>query len=330
VDLNTVQGWEQGRRPLTSVKTEDVMRLRRKLTRLGMRPGLFDVLAEAFEADLVIADAVEAGTRIGDVDGHPLATVVHRRALTNLITWPFTGVRPTQFEETVDGHPSRRGPAPARPDLGAADRVRFFDHLLTVVDACRGDGHVLLRRQAAYLLGFDRRESSSEWLLGEQRRLLATALRVDHIPCWAAVRSSAIALARKGNTDALRRFVEIGLAADVQEMANLHYWAYWLGEISEAQADDRFMVHADRGRWSGTRMAEHLLARLHPGSVHADLNIHALWTLLMARPAVLGHRPELRRAARRRIEEIESDPDLGLRARRELASVEYAIRLADR
>jgi hypothetical protein len=301
-----------------------------KLTRLGMQPSLFDLLTEAFEADLVIADAVEAGTLVGDADDHPLAAVVHRRDLTNLITWPFTGVQPTQFGDLLKGRAGRRGPSPANPNLPKADQARFFDHLLTVVDAYRSDEHALLRRQAIYLLGFDQRESSSKWLLNEQHRSLKTARNVDHIPSWVAVRSSAIALARNGNKDPLRRFVETGLASDAQEVANLNYWAYWLGEIPEAQADDKFMVNADPNRWPGTRVAEHLLGRLHPGSDHADLNIHTLWTLLAARPTVLDHRPELRRLARSKIEEIESDPDLGSRARQELTSVAYAIRLGDR
>ncbi|MFI9382582.1 hypothetical protein [Kutzneria sp. NPDC052558] len=76
-------------------------------------------------------------------------------------------------------------------------------------------------------------------------------------------------------------------------------------------------------------MVEHLLGRLRPGSDHADLNIHTLWSLILARPTVLDHRPELRRLALGKIDELESDPDLASRARQELTSVAYAIRLRD-
>jgi len=300
------------------------------IKKLGMPPSLFGLLTEAFEADLVIADAIEAGAHVIDPDCHPLAAAVHRRDLTNLITWPFTGVPPTQFGSLFKERVARRGPVANRPDLEVADQNRFFDHLLTVIDAYRDDDYALLRRQAIYLLGFDQRDSSAKWLLDEQSRSLKTALRADHIPSWVAVRSSAIALARNGNKDPLQRFVATGLATETQEIANLNYWAYWLGEIPEAQADDGFMVNADPNRWPGTRVAEHLLSRLHAGSDHADLNIHTLWTLLMARPTVLDHRPELRRLALNKIEEIDSDPDLGSRARQELTSVAYAIRLGDR
>ncbi|MFC0434534.1 DNA-binding transcriptional regulator [Kutzneria buriramensis] len=330
VDLNTVQGWELGRRPLTSMRALDLARLRMKMTGLGVQPSLFELLSDAFEADLVIADAVEAGARVADPVSHPLAAVVHRRDLTNLITWPVTGVTPTQLANLATGRPVRRGPVSDRPVLHADERARFFDHLLTSADAFRKDEHVLLRRQAIYLLGFDDRETSSQWLLDEQNKSVSAASRAGDIPSWVAVRSSAIALARNGNKEPLRRFVETGLSTDMQQTANLNYWAYWLGEIPEAQADDGFMIDAHPNRWAGTRVIEHLLGRLRPGSDHADLNIHTLWTLLLARPAVLDHQPDLRRLALTKIAQTEADPDLGSRTRQELASVAYAIRLADR
>ncbi len=54
-------------------------------------PTALAVLDDAIGADLVIAEAVEAGERHIDRDEHPLGATVHQRTLTNLITWPFTG-----------------------------------------------------------------------------------------------------------------------------------------------------------------------------------------------------------------------------------------------
>jgi hypothetical protein len=180
------------------------------------------------------------------------------------------------------------------------------------------------------LLGFDPRNDSAEWLVTEQWRALRLAGRIENVASWVSVRSSAIALARNGNKDPLRTFVTAALSSETQELANLNYWAYWVGEIPEIQADDSFMDGIEPSRWGGVRLFEHLLRRLQPGSDHADLNIHTLWTLLLARSGVLDGRPALRIEAETRIEEATSDPDLAVQARQELASVAYAIRFAKR
>lgn len=62
VDVATMQGWESGRRPLVALRAVDLARLRMRLTRLGTPPTMFSVLQDAIEADLLIADAVEAAT----------------------------------------------------------------------------------------------------------------------------------------------------------------------------------------------------------------------------------------------------------------------------
>lgn len=329
VDVATVQGWESGRRSLTALRAGDMARLRMKLTRLGAPPSVFAVMADAVEADLVIAEAVDAGDTVIHAEHHPLATSVHRRDLTNLITWPFTGVIPTQLANMPLHRRARRGPVADRPVLGAGERDRYFAHLLTTADAHRAEKDALLRRQAIYLLAFDQRAGTSEWLTNEQRRSSRAIGRTDHVPTWIAARSSAIALARNGNRDPLRAFVSTGLVDERLEAVNLNYWAYWVGELADVEADDRFTVNADHARWDGARLFEHLLERLHPESDHADLNVHTLWALLLARPTVLNHRPRLRTQARTKIEQGMDCPDLAPQARRELASVAYAIRLAD-
>src|SRR5215471_5548156 len=59
VDVSTIQGWESGRRPLPAVSSGDMARFRIRLIRAGAHPGFFTVLSDAFEADVVVDDAVE-------------------------------------------------------------------------------------------------------------------------------------------------------------------------------------------------------------------------------------------------------------------------------
>src|SRR6266540_779011 len=198
VDVTTVQGWESGRRPLPAVSSGQMARFRIRLIRAGAHPRLFSVLGDAFEADVVVDEAIACGDRVGNARHHPLSATVHRRDLTNLITWPLTGVMPTQLEIFNKPEPARRGPVASHPVLGAEERSRLFEHLLVIADARRADEDYLLRRQAIYLL----------------------AGRIDDIPSWIFVRSSAVALTRSGDREPLLAFVAAGLSEDDQEIAN--------------------------------------------------------------------------------------------------------------
>lgn len=330
MDTTTVQAWETGRRSLTALRVGDLTRLRMTLTRLGAPPGLFDMLTDAMEADLVIGDAVAAGAKIIASDLHPLAASVHRRALTSLITWPFTGSAPLQLREQTELTVSRRGPVARQPVISAEDRTRFFDHLLVTAEAHRGKDDALLRRQAIYLLGFDDRAESVNWLATEQRRAVRTVAHAEDVPSWVAVRSSAVALANNGNRDPLQAYVRRGLTNEAQDVANLNYWAYWVGEFPAIYADDTFMVSGRPQTWTGERLLPHLLNRLQPGAEQAELYIHTLWALLATHPGLLLHDPSLRAIAQIKIDEIFADPELTPHARQELASVAYTIRLGRR
>ncbi|WP_130345669.1 helix-turn-helix domain-containing protein [Herbihabitans rhizosphaerae] len=94
VDVTTVQGWESGRRPLAAMNTGDFLRLCSRLSRLGAPPSTGRHLREAIEADQVLSTGVTAGATWVDADVHPLAASVHRRTITNLITWPITRETP--------------------------------------------------------------------------------------------------------------------------------------------------------------------------------------------------------------------------------------------
>jgi hypothetical protein len=223
---------------------------------------------------------------------------------------------------------ARRGPVADRPVLGAEERDRFFDHLLVVADAYRSEADAVLRRQAIYLLGFDRREETLRWLREEQRAAVRDVERNDSVPSWVSVRSSAVAIAQDGDRDPLERFVTRGLVDEQQEIANLNYWAYWVGEIDRTCVDDRFMTDDENFRWSGPRLLDHLVARLDTVSPHLMLNAHTLWSLVLARPRILQDQPLLRVAAAGRVEQVLDAPEVPDRTRQELACVGYAVRLA--
>lgn len=329
VDVASVQGWESGRRPLAALRAADLMRLRYRLLSCGAQPILLATLEDAIQADLIIAETVQAGGQPIEASRHPLGATVHQCKLTNLITWPFTGIVPTQLGDLGTAR-TRRGPVPDRPTLTEDERTRFFDHLLVTADANPHEYAALPRRQAIYLLGFDTRASTAEWLRAEQLRALRDAGHTDHVPSWVVVRSSAVALAYGGDRDPLRAFLQHALGTDQMEQANLNYWAYWVGEIDGIQVDDEFMVCIDPRDWSGVRLLGHLLERLHPGSGDAELDIHTVWALLLAHPALLSNHPGLRSATARTVEELAADRDLSAQTRRELSDIAYAVRLVYR
>ncbi|RJQ76385.1 XRE family transcriptional regulator [Pseudonocardiaceae bacterium YIM PH 21723] len=327
MDVATVQGWESGRRPLMALRAGDLSRMSIQLAALGVPPALFAVLHQAIDADLILCDGIEAGGRVIPAEDHPLAAGVHRRELTTLITWPFTGVAPGQLAQLP---PPRRGPTSDRPLLGADERRRFFDHLLVIADAYRKPEHGLMRRQAIYLLGFDDRTPSAEWLVAERRHAMGSMRRWETVSQWAAVRSSAVSLARNGEPDALRAFIGSGLLTERQNLANLNYWSYWVGELSDVAADDDFMLRTEPRCWSGARLFDHLVNSLRPDSEQADMNIHTLWSLVAARPGVIDRRPAALARVRQRIEQTATDPNLTPRARQELIKTEKAVRSAHR
>lgn len=329
VDTASVQGWESGRRPLAALRAADLVRLRSRLLSHGARPTALSMLEDAIRADLIINEIVQTDQQSIELAEHPLGGTVHQRRLSNLITWPFTGIHPSSLRDLPKVQ-VRRGPVPNRPTLSREERTRFFDQLLVTAETHRTESARLIRRQAIYLLGFDTRTSTTEWLCAEQLHELRNARSTNDLPSWVGVRSSAVALAKSGDRDPLRAFLQLGLATDQLEQANLNYWAYWVGEIDTIQINDEFMNHTDPRSWTGYRLVRQLLERLHPGSGHTELNLHTLWALLLTHPALLSYDPSLRSTAADKVELLAEDQDLSVQARRELSDISYAIRLADR
>jgi hypothetical protein len=328
VDVSTIQGWESGRRPLTAVSAGELSWLRLNLIRRGAHPRLFTILNDAIEADGVIDYSVTHAEDIGDARYNPLAVTVHQRHLTNLITWPLTGDTPSQLLDLGQSRGRRRGPVPSAPVLTAEEKGRLFAHLFRAADAPRVDDHRLLRRQAIYLLAFDRSAATKQWLTDEHHRALREARQGNDVLSWVSVRSAAIALAQAGDEDALSTFVVQGLANHDQEIANLNYWAYWLGETRDIYTDDGFM--RQRGApWDGSQLLDHLIGRLGPGTLQSHLYVRTLWQLLLARPSLLDRRPESRINALTAISESLDDGSLPIRQRQQLSEIAYAIKLRD-
>lgn len=327
VDPTTVYGWESGRRPLAGLRAGDLARVRMLLTRHDAPPHAIALLGDALEADLIIGDTIAINHGATAPEQHPLSVSVHQRTLANLITWPVTGRPPAQLAD-LDARRGR-GPRPAKPVISATDRQRFFDNLLLTADRCRWPDDALLRRQATFLLGFDERAESSDWLAGELTRALGSTTSTGP-PAWLRVRSSAIALAAAGDREPLRAWLSQLRNDHAQEQTNLAYYAYWVGELGTGPVTtDAAMVRADPGTWSGDRLLQHLLDRLHPGTEQADLYAHTLADLIASHPHLLAN-PGLRTATRAALDRMSGNPELMPQARHDLANVAYAVRMSSR
>lgn len=328
VDVTTVQGWESGRRPLSAVNAGDFLRLGGRLSRLGAPASTGRHLREAVEADQVLSTGVAAGRAWVDPDNHPLAASVHRWAITNLITWPIIGRTPHHLQEFAT-HLPRRGPTPTRPVLSSEERTRFFDHLLTVAERARNADEALLRRQAVYLLGFDGRREITDWLRGEWNRAGRRRLKLDDIAGLLEARSASVALAVAGDSSRLSDFVA-RMTEGSREIANLNYWAHWIGELGDEQTNDAFMLDADTRSWTGTRLLQHLVDRIEPGSPHLPLNIYTLHSLIASRPSLLDGRPAVRASLAGVLDRLVDSDNLSRAGRDQLAGLRYAVRIADR
>ncbi|XVS65577.1 helix-turn-helix domain-containing protein [Actinosynnema sp. CA-299493] len=328
VDPSTVQGWESGRRPLAAVGAGELVKLSARLSRAGAPASTGRHLNEAIEADLVLATGITAGDSWVDPDQHPLAAAVHRKTITNLITWPFTGSTPPQLGEFIPKVP-RRGPVTPHPLLHADERLRFFDHLTHVAERAGHAGEPLLRRQAVYLLGFDRRAHVVDWLRDEWHRVGRRTIIENDVTGLLEARSASVALASTGEGEHIHDFVD-RMSGTRDEVANLNYWAYWIGELGDVRTDDSFMRDADTGTWSGSALLAHLANRLDPTTPHLPLNLHTLHALVASRPALLDVRPRLRASLTESLDRLSSSDSLSRTGRDQVAGLHYVLRISGR
>lgn len=325
VDDSTIQGWESGRRPLCALKGSDLLRLGRALASLGAPVGAVSQLPLAVEADEFLTTCINAGGTLMSVRDNPLGHAVHRRDFVAFATWPFTGVVPSVVRDLP--LPKSRGPVADRPQLTSVQQRSFFDQMLVAAEAA-DDRTQLIRRQATYMLGFDNRPSSATWLADQHGRIAIRAVDLRDVPGGIATRSASLALARQGDPEPIRHFIQGTLTENKQLLGTLTYWAYWLGEIPETYPDDQAMLTAGSDLWSGRRLIEHLTGHLTDPK-NAEMNIHSLLGLVMARRDLLESSATLRDRMFEVIEQADT-PALSRHARTELANLRFAAQLAGR
>ncbi|GAB2962229.1 hypothetical protein GCM10027075_72480 [Streptomyces heilongjiangensis] len=324
VDVETLQGWESGRRPLANMRAGALLELRRRLPALGADVALVPWLDAAMDADRIIAAALEGDGEVGGP--HPLAGWVHTRDTAHMLAWALNGTVPPALAGRLPR--PRRGPVAVAPQLAAADRAVFFDHLRSTTEAAarQGEGGVLLHRQALYLASYDRGPDAAAWTAHTLHRRRDVLARRGWSPHWAEARSTATALARLGDPQPLLDFIDRALADDdTAEAANLNYWALWLGALPLPQPDDAFMRNRDLSGWDPVTLLRGLARRLHLAPGYVDLYAHSLWALLTAFPWLSQAAGPLADPLREQASQLLDGTALSARSRRELACVHYVF-----
>lgn len=322
VSLDTIAGWETGRRPLTAVPVGQMLRHRHRLMQMGTPAVLLQAHERALEADVLLAAVLDEDT---SVEESPLGTMVMQRELGAVLAWPLNGVPPECVRDLPAPARPRRGPAPSGPELTRDERRVFFTQMRRTAEQARGRGQFLLRRQALYLSGYDTSPDAAEWLAHQQR----TERPDDWLTGWLNARSVAAVAARQGDPDRMAHFIDTALQDDdAGEAANLNYWAYWVGEIRTLELSDHFIADREPRPWPGDRLLAHLVQGIAPEHGYVDLNIHSVWSLLQLRPNLLRSGAAAR-ALLDRLPIMLDSRELSPRGRRELESIRYAIRLAE-
>gem|GEM_PF-5278795 len=226
VDRATVQSWESGRRPFSSVTVRQAAAVRLGLARQGAAANLLALLGPASEADHLLDAVIDLEPESADVSRHPLGFLVLDHTLTDLIAWALTGQRPDFLGPFVGQ--ARRGPVASGPTLGLDERGAFFTNLRVVVDRLSGcpDDSLLLHRQACFLAGLDPSGEAAAWLSSTSRDRLRYRRFHSWTPAWPDARSVATSLANQGDPLPLRDFIARAHPDQTCELAGLNYSAY--------------------------------------------------------------------------------------------------------
>ncbi|MBO0655553.1 XRE family transcriptional regulator [Streptomyces triculaminicus] len=330
MDTTTVQGWESGRRPLTAMAAGKFLALRRSLLTHGAERALLTLFDSAMEADAVIAHVLNDVDCRSDLAMHPLASWVFTRTSTHMIAWALTGAAPAAVPPATVEPPRRRGPTRDSPLLPPALLERFHTHMRRCAELAdhAGEPGALLRRQALYLCSYDPAPDTHTWLADLRSR---RPLRLSHAtwsPQWADARSVATSLTRYGELDVLHGFIERAMGDDAGEIANLNYWAHWLGFDRSPYPDDSFMAERSPHRWDAGALLRGFADRLDPALGCVDLNVHSVWALIASRPGLLSADPQLASELRRRVTILLDGSQISPQARRELDAVHYGLKLS--
>ncbi|MFG2909233.1 helix-turn-helix domain-containing protein [Kitasatospora sp. NPDC048286] len=331
IDKSTVQGWESGRRPLSSTRAGNLVVLRRKLILIGAPTGLVGLIGLAMDADFVLGEILRSRPTKAEVLEHPLAGWVLTRDTTHMIGWAISGVLPGVVAAELRIPAARRGPVATAPLLGRDVRSRFFDNLRHTADLVEAGGEetALLRRQIWYLSSYDRARDVGEWFGGMQRRGRVPSAGSGWSPRWAEARSVAAALARQGDPELLRDFIARSITdKDDFETANLNYWAHWLGLDARPQTSDDFMAERDYPAWDASSLLRQFAIRLDRAGEYTDLYVHSIWALMLTRRGLADADPRTARDLAARVRALLDGDGLSQQSRRELESVHYGLRVS--
>jgi transcriptional regulator with XRE-family HTH domain len=308
VSLDTIRGWETGRRRLPATRVQALVDVRHELAAAGAAPPLLAALDPALEADWLLARTLEPDP----ARPHPLGRLVTTRRTHDLLLWALTGRRPGWL-------PTSNG----RPALTVPDRRLVFARLREL--AATADGRtpegLQLRRQAAFLAAFDPAGDTDRWLAQLPQPVLSRP-RGGWTPGWVAARSRVITAAAHGDPDPLRWFIDHALD-DQLEQAQLAWCAYYVGELAGPQRSDAFMADQQLAGWRGDRLLAWLAGQLTPACGYVDMAAHTLWVLLAARPQ-LATDPGAAGLAKQ-LETLDGSEVLSDRSRRELGQVAYLL-----
>lgn len=329
IDPTTIQGWESGRRPVAAMSSAQFLTLRRHLLRRGAASDLLPLLELAVEADTVLAHALSE-TPTDNFSSHPLHGWVFTRASTHMLAWALTGRAPAALPPPPAGTPRRRGPTPNSPLLATPERATLFANLRRTAEIAdhAGERGALLRRQALYLCSYDTRDDTPAWLADMRSRRPMLVRHTTWTPAWADARSVATSLTRYGDLETLHAFIREGMSDDAGELANLNYWAYWLGLDPLPRANDAFMTDQAGTSWDPLALLRSLADRLDPTLAAVDLNIHSVFALVGAKPGILSADRNLHADLTRRVTQLLDAATISSQSRRELEQVHYGLKLS--
>ncbi|WP_457511929.1 helix-turn-helix domain-containing protein [Streptomyces sp. TE33382] len=322
VDVDTLQGWESGRRPLANMRAGALLGLRRRLPALGADATLVQGLDAAMDADRIIAAGLA-----DDADGpHPLAVWVHTRDTAHMLAWALNSTVPPSLAGRLPR--PRRGRSRShrnwRPPNGRSSSTTCGP--LPSTRPRRGSqGCCCTVRRCIW------RRTTTAWMRPRGPRTRCTAGETSW-PGGAGPRTGrrpappATALARLGDPQPLLDFIDRALADDdTAEAANLNYWALWLGALPVPQPDDGFMRNRDLTGWDPVTLLRGLARGLHLAPGYVDLYAHSLWALLTAFPWLPQAAGPLAGPLRERTAQLLDGAAISARSRRELAHVHYVF-----